>query len=345
MSQSVRRHHRAIVKSAVFLLRAGDGGRRRLYPGETAEKGIQWMRLTAQRAGHGSMVHDQNAVTAGEAVARLGRHSTLVCTDTVAPVLGRSRRGDRTDFDLDSPDWPGRSTSLMARMLKAVLRWHREPYVLKAGYKANVVQLTAGQLPRASGMHEAAFEGRSRRRTRRDPGVVSDLPSYETTFDGDLVAAMNAAVMAVDPDDRTIAVHAIVRWNGREGVRAPRVFGTLASARCACRGLGFHLVVPRRRRWYPSMGWFGTEVLTHLLTSLLVESEASRNVDHTRGLTATASPDPYAALPKLPSFSLTSTSITDGQPRLHRSAGSWVGRGGPVRNWWSGFPQRDPALR
>ncbi|RXR50603.1 YbhB/YbcL family Raf kinase inhibitor-like protein, partial [Mycobacterium tuberculosis] len=26
----------------------------------------------------------------------------------------------------------------------------------------------------------------------------------------------------------------------------------------------------------------------------------------------TTSPDPYAALPKLPSFSLTSTSITDG---------------------------------
>lgn len=33
---------------------------------------------------------------------------------------------------------------------------------------------------------------------------VSDLPSYETTFDGDLVAAMNAAVLAVDPDGRTV---------------------------------------------------------------------------------------------------------------------------------------------
>ncbi len=66
------------------------------------------------------------------------------------------------------------------------------------------------------------------------------------------------------------------------------------------------------------------EVLTHLLT-LLVENEASHRVDHTGGLTATASPDPRAAAPKLPSFSLASASIaTAGYPR---SAGSWVRAG------------------
>ena len=31
-----------------------------------------------------------------------------------------------------------------------------------------------------------------------------DLPSYETTFDGDLVDAMNAALLATDPDARTV---------------------------------------------------------------------------------------------------------------------------------------------
>jgi acetylornithine deacetylase/succinyl-diaminopimelate desuccinylase-like protein len=40
-----------------------DGGERRLYLIETAEKGMQWMRLTAHgRAGHGSFMHDENAV-------------------------------------------------------------------------------------------------------------------------------------------------------------------------------------------------------------------------------------------------------------------------------------------
>src|ERR1700722_18296243 len=62
------------------------GTMRRLYLIETAEKGMQWMRLTARgQAGHGSMVSDSNAVTAlAEAVARVGRHRfPLVLSDTV----------------------------------------------------------------------------------------------------------------------------------------------------------------------------------------------------------------------------------------------------------------------
>src|SRR5436305_309544 len=53
-----------------------DGGERRLYLTETAEKGLSWMRLSARGpAGHGSMAHDRNAVTANADTApRLGRH-------------------------------------------------------------------------------------------------------------------------------------------------------------------------------------------------------------------------------------------------------------------------------
>jgi acetylornithine deacetylase/succinyl-diaminopimelate desuccinylase-like protein len=48
----------------------------RLYLIEAAEKGMAWMRLTARgNAGHGSMRHPDNAVTAiAEAVARIGGH-------------------------------------------------------------------------------------------------------------------------------------------------------------------------------------------------------------------------------------------------------------------------------
>lgn len=57
----------------------------RLYLIETAQKGLSWMRLTARgRAGHGSMLNDDNAVTTiAGAVARIGAHrfpTTLIPT-------------------------------------------------------------------------------------------------------------------------------------------------------------------------------------------------------------------------------------------------------------------------
>jgi acetylornithine deacetylase/succinyl-diaminopimelate desuccinylase-like protein len=33
---------------------------------------------------------------------------------------------------------------------------------------------------------------------------ITDLPSYETSFDGNLVDAMNAAILHADPDARTV---------------------------------------------------------------------------------------------------------------------------------------------
>ena len=67
-----------------------EGGERTLYLIETAEKAMMWMRLTARgRAGHGSMIHDNNAVTAvAEATAKLGRHQfPVVLTDSVEQFL------------------------------------------------------------------------------------------------------------------------------------------------------------------------------------------------------------------------------------------------------------------
>ncbi|MDD4868535.1 MAG: M20/M25/M40 family metallo-hydrolase, partial [Mycobacterium sp.] len=120
-----------------------DGGERRLYLVETAEKGLSWMRLTARGpAGHGSMMHEQNAVTAvAEAVARLGRHRfPLVVTDAVAQFLAAVGEETGLTFDTASPDLEGAIDKLgpMARMLNAVLRDTANPTMLKAGYKANV---------------------------------------------------------------------------------------------------------------------------------------------------------------------------------------------------------------
>ncbi|OBH30835.1 M20/M25/M40 family metallo-hydrolase, partial [Mycobacterium sp. E1319] len=180
-----------------------DGTERRLYLIETAEKGLSWMRLTARGpAGHGSMVHDQNAVTAvAEAVARLGRHRfPLVLTDTVSQFLAAVSEETGFEFDVESPDVEGAIDKLgpTARMLKAVLYDTANPTMLKAGYKANVVPAIAEAvvdcriLPGRKEAFEAEIDELIGPDVTRE--WIRDFSSYETSFDGDLVDAMNAAL-------------------------------------------------------------------------------------------------------------------------------------------------------
>lgn len=190
-----------------------DGGERRLYLVETAEKGLAWMRLTARgRAGHGSMVNDDNAVTAlAEAVARLGRHRfPLVLTESVQQFLTAVAEETGYNFDVDSPDLEGSIAKLggIARIVGATLRDTANPTMLTAGYKANVIPQTAEAMVdcRVLPGRRAAFEREVDELI--GPDVVRtwerDLPSVETTFDGDLVDAMTASLLAVDPEARTV---------------------------------------------------------------------------------------------------------------------------------------------
>ncbi|WP_193047401.1 M20/M25/M40 family metallo-hydrolase [Mycolicibacterium baixiangningiae] len=190
-----------------------DGGERRLYLIETAEKGLSWMRLTARgRAGHGSMVHDDNAVTAvAEAVAKLGRHQfPLILTDPVEQFLTAVAEETGYSFDVDSPDLDGTIAKLggIARIVGATLRDTANPTMLSAGYKANVIPQTAEAMVdcRVLPGRKEAFEREVD--ALIGPDVVRswerDLPSYETTFDGDLVEQMNASLLALDPDARTV---------------------------------------------------------------------------------------------------------------------------------------------
>ncbi|WP_273735459.1 M20/M25/M40 family metallo-hydrolase [Mycolicibacterium septicum] len=190
-----------------------DGGEKRLYLIETAEKGLSWMRLTARgRAGHGSMVHDDNAVTEiADAVAKLGRHQfPLVLTESVEQFLAAVSEETGYDLDPNSPDLEGSIAKLggIARIVGATLRDTANPTMLKAGYKANVIPATAEAMVdcRVLPGRKEAFERELDELL--GPNITRtwerDLPSVETTFDGDLVDAMNAAILAVDPDARTV---------------------------------------------------------------------------------------------------------------------------------------------
>jgi len=190
-----------------------DGTDARLYLVETAEKGIAWMRLRAKaRAGHGSFLHPDNAVTMlAQAVARLGTHTfPLVMTESVSQFLAAVTEETGLTFDPNSPDLDGTLEKLgsISRIVGATLRDTANPTMLQAGYKANVIPQTAEAVIdcRVLPGRQAAFEREVD--ALLGPDVerewVTHLEPYETTFDGDLVDAMNAAVLAHDPDGRTV---------------------------------------------------------------------------------------------------------------------------------------------
>lgn len=189
------------------------GGERRLYLIETAEKGLLWMRLTARgRAGHGSMVHNDNAVTAvAQAVARLGNHEfPIVPTPAVTEFLAAVADETGYTFDFESDDLEGAVAKLgpVSKFLGATLRDTANPTMLKAGYKANVIPATAEAVIdcRILPGRQEAFEREVDELIGPDVTRewITELPSYETSFDGDLVGAMNDAILASDPEARTV---------------------------------------------------------------------------------------------------------------------------------------------
>ena len=92
--------------------------------------------------------------------------------------------------------------------VKATLRDTATPTMLRAGYKANVVPATAEAVLdcRVLPGRRAAFLAEVDRLLGPDVSRewVTDLPPYETAFDGDLVDAMTAALLACDPDARPV---------------------------------------------------------------------------------------------------------------------------------------------
>ena len=106
------------------------GSDQRLYLIETAEKGIDWLRLHAKgRPGHGSMINDDNAVTAlSEAVARVGRHRfPIVMTPTVRAFLERGVGGPRHRARPGRPGGDDRQAGPDRRDHRRHDPQHREP--------------------------------------------------------------------------------------------------------------------------------------------------------------------------------------------------------------------------
>jgi acetylornithine deacetylase/succinyl-diaminopimelate desuccinylase-like protein len=183
----------------------------RLYLIETAQKGLEWMRLTVTgRAGHGSMLNDENAVTElAEAVARLGRHEwPLQLTPTVREFLDGASEAYGVELDPDDPEQLRRTLGSMARIIGATLRNTTNPTMLTAGYKHNVIPgraeayIDGRVLPGHVEEFHATLDDLLGPSVARS-AVVSDIP-LETTFDGPIVDAMREALLAEDPGARAV---------------------------------------------------------------------------------------------------------------------------------------------
>ena len=119
---------------------------RRLYLIEAAEKGMAWMRLTARgRAGHGSMVNRENAVTElAAAVARIGAYDWPVrLTPTVRTLLAAVGELAGTEATPENAEALVEEFGGAARMIGAVIRNTVNPTMLAAGYKVNVIPTEA----------------------------------------------------------------------------------------------------------------------------------------------------------------------------------------------------------
>ncbi len=195
----------AISEVGGFSVTVADG--KRLYFIEAAQKGIHWMKLTAQgRAGHGSMMNDENALTAlTEAVAKIGRYEwPQRYTKTVKDLFKEVARV--TGKVYDEKDLRPLLTEIgsTARMIGATLQNTANPTMLEAGYKANVIPGTASAV--IDGRFLPGYEAELNETVRSivGPDILIETVSHdialEVDFDAPLVDAMKAAILAHDPE-------------------------------------------------------------------------------------------------------------------------------------------------
>ena len=195
----------AISEVGGFSVTVADG--KRLYFVEAAQKGIHWMKLTAHgRAGHGSMINDENALTSiAEAVAKIGRYEwPQRYTKTVKALFLKIAQVTGKKYDESDLRPLLSEIGPTARMIGATLQNTANPTMLEAGYKANVIPGSASAV--IDGRFLPGYEGELNKTIREIIGpdisieTISRDIALEIEFEGDLVEAMCKAITTFDPE-------------------------------------------------------------------------------------------------------------------------------------------------
>ena len=182
---------------------------RRVYLLQTAEKGLGWLKLIADgRAGHGSQINPDNAVThLAAAMARIGSHPwPYVLTPSVDELLRGVADLTGLNFDAEDPASIDRLINALgpaAKFVGATVRNTSTPTQLNAGYKANVIPgqatgtIDTRYLPGQRESFNATLRELAGEHVRIEP-IHEDI-ALEAPFSGHLVDAMMAALNREDP--------------------------------------------------------------------------------------------------------------------------------------------------
>jgi acetylornithine deacetylase/succinyl-diaminopimelate desuccinylase-like protein len=182
-------------------------GDKRLYFVEAAQKGIHWMKLTALgRAGHGSMMNEENALTAlTDAVTKIGKYSwPQRYTKTVKILFERIAQATGKPYDENDLRPLLKEIGPTERMIGATLQNTANPTMLEAGYKANVIPGSASAV--IDGRFLPGHEDELNETIRKIIGpdilieTISRDIALEVEFEGDLVDAMCSAIKKYDPE-------------------------------------------------------------------------------------------------------------------------------------------------
>lgn len=181
---------------------------KRAYLLQTAEKGIQWLRLIAHgKQGHGSLVHTDNAVAhlAG-ALHRIASHGwDIDVTPTVETLLRGVAELEGIEYE-PAPEVIGRlidGLGAVGPMIDASIRNTANPTMMDAGYKTNVVPDTAigyvdsRFLPGQQEQVLRQIEELAGTHVKVEPYITER--SLEAPFDVPLVDKMVAALEVEDP--------------------------------------------------------------------------------------------------------------------------------------------------
>jgi acetylornithine deacetylase/succinyl-diaminopimelate desuccinylase-like protein len=183
----------------------------RLYPIQTAEKGIRWMRLRAsQRAGHGSMIHTDNAVTEiARAVTRIGDYEwprrRTKTVDRFLDELVDAYGIDLKDVDMDVVL---QRLGTLGLLVGATLQNTANPSMLDAGYKVNVIPTDA--VAHVDGRVLPGYEEEFDTTIREliGPNVTLEFINHdiaiEAPFDTSTVDLMAQVLRSHDPGARAI---------------------------------------------------------------------------------------------------------------------------------------------